>query len=480
MALGSLGVAYARWSQALSISGTVSLGRVAFGIAGVGTLDTGPDPLEPPERGSSGLDVAKHTSINDTSKFIGEVNEIKFFEAVNEDIINVYPWYRSGTSLLLGNLGTIPVKITGFNLETKSGDPVIMDFLEISNWRITGGKLSKDLEGYGLAALKNALGTIKIDPGQVVKLTIEFYFPEEANGRIMPNSGNLGFTISVIATQWNAENGVLVGLENSRPFVDRSSVQVKIQNHRGIAWEWQNSTLSEYRKAPYLFGGELLHIELDVSDADGEDDLGSMYVRANVGQTVVRCSLVKYAGLVNETPTAHYAGDWLVDDTTVQGIFDFNLAATDHNGQTDRHDVNLNEGGDVMVKPDISLSTVVPVISFPSAGPGINGIGAEKNPINIKPEALIGEKHIPVTFTIRHASTDMQSTHGGSVIPANSISWSFASTRTEATLLGTDFSTLASDVDEGETIPVLYWLNIPDTQKKGEYKGQINYDLVPQ
>jgi hypothetical protein len=390
----------------------------------------------------------------------------------------------------MANLGTIPVKIENITFAFTGGNPALLKYLTFGNWTLSGGNFPAGGEpGVGLPALRNALSYWQIEPNQIITLTIEFYFIEEtADGKIMPQNENVSFTITITAVQWNeAGNGdggkvfvpfSLMGMGHP-PVINEPSNRIDIFNSTGMAWGWQNDIPSplDYRPAPYMLVGDRLHVELDVADAG--NDLKNMTVQVNIGPAVsFLCPWVGDLGLVNEIPTAHYAGDWLVDNATIQGIFDFSVTATDHGGLSDSYNPELYKGGDVLVKPDMTVVVNPPNIAFPTTQPGTSVLSGKGNPYNVTGEALINGTHVPVLFTILHSSTDMISSNG--TIPGNCISWSLSNNSAGAAALQTAPLTplTPNEVPEGASIPVYYWLNVPAGQATGQYSGKINYDFI--
>src|SRR3972149_5965627 len=139
LCLAALAAGYAKWSDSVSISGTVNTGKVCVGIRDLETNDPGPhgqpgnepsyfegsrDPridhtqlpqiVEIPER-ERDKNVASINSVN-----VGEVKcvkgQVEYYGAIEEIIDNAYPYYAPSTSIALANCGTIPVKVDTFNL----------------------------------------------------------------------------------------------------------------------------------------------------------------------------------------------------------------------------------------------------------------------------------------------------------------------------------------------------------------------------
>lgn len=273
------------------------------------------------------------------------------------------------------------------------------------------------------------------------------------------------------------------GGDNIPPVIEESSLLVQLIDD-GVAWEWQDGSTSGNRAAPYIFDDETLHLELEVSDANGIDDLNAMEVKVTLGSTdstiEFLCNL-EFTTIdpENEISKGHYRGDLLIDSSIAQGKYDIAITATDPGAEQDAYDPQIYQDTvDILMKPALTLEIDKPSISFPSGGPGDVDLAANENPIGLRLQALIDDEHVPVVFSLSHFGTDMTSTSDDSTIPVDSITWSLGDQPGEATALGTELQTFADPLDEGESVLVYYWLNIPLPQATGDYQGQIEFDYV--
>jgi len=208
IALGALGVGYAKWSDTVTVSGTISTGSVSIGIKDAGVGDTGADPDFAPGVNSEGKNVASHVSTNGS-----QIGTTGWYENITETISNAYPWYASSTTIEIMNLGTIPVKIDDVRMPTTSfEDPDnLMAFMQIDSFTLTykdelnvthtvTGDSYEDLAAYD---------SLQIPAQSFATLVIDFHFNEDVNIdsdsdlEQMPMNATLSFDIVITASQWN-------------------------------------------------------------------------------------------------------------------------------------------------------------------------------------------------------------------------------------------------------------------------------------
>jgi hypothetical protein len=267
-------------------------------------------------------------------------------------------------------------------------------------------------------------------------------------------------------------------VENVAPVIEQGSLVVQIIDNEGVAWGWSaggNSTGD--RTMPYILGGEQLHFTLDVTDANGEADLAAMQVRVNLSPDIsFNGSLVSTAiDPDNGISRGSYSGNLTVDEGIAPGKYDISIDATDPAGATDTYNPAIYEPNADILKPALSLEVGVPTVLFPQSNPGDLGIAANDNPVRLTPQAVIGNEHIPVVFSISHSGTDM--VDGSNVIPVSSIVWSTTNQITDNSLSSAS-QIIASAVEEGDTIEVYYWLNVPSPQEAGNYAGSIDFQFL--
>jgi hypothetical protein len=268
-------------------------------------------------------------------------------------------------------------------------------------------------------------------------------------------------------------------VENSAPVIDEGSIIVQIVDGEGIAWGWSadGSPNPGDRALPYILKGEQLHIELEVSDSNGEPDFAAMQVNMNLlpgysfTGTLVSTTIDPDAGISKGL----YSGDLVVDESIPAGKYDITIDIADPAGATDDCDPAIYEEGVDILKPDVSLVISSSSVIFPPCDPGDLGIVANENPIQLTPQAVIDTEHIPVVFSLSHSGTDMDSE--GNILPVDAIVWSMTSEIADNSLSG-DFQTITSDVAEGTVIDVYYWLNVPNPQAVGTYSGAIDFHYI--
>ena len=218
LALGSLGIGFATWSDQLYVEGTVETGEVLIGFVdqvtdddGVPGLkdpdDFGPDPIAavPPitctDCPNIGKDVASTTCVLSDQKIHcdgvtpAEHDGKPQYGLMTITMTNVYPQYNPTVWFDIANCGTIPVNITG------------AEIIEICGTPITPIPLPKctmvqvDLSGDGLDDI--AIGFSgpadqQIDECEVKQFDLHFYVKQDC-----PPCTELCFKIKIHAVQWN-------------------------------------------------------------------------------------------------------------------------------------------------------------------------------------------------------------------------------------------------------------------------------------
>jgi len=207
LALGALGIGYAKWSDTVTITGTVATGSVVVGIRDVSDNgadnDPGPTPFHADPRvvphdpgelfyfvNAFDKDVAYTNSINGDRKCI--CNDAQYYASVHEDFHNVYPFYAVNQDLRLVNCGTVPIKIDSWLITNIKGNAAILDCIQWQ-WTING------IFQFGtLADLVAALDHYQLEPCQELQIFFAPIFLE-----CTPQGANLSFDIVVTGAQWN-------------------------------------------------------------------------------------------------------------------------------------------------------------------------------------------------------------------------------------------------------------------------------------
>ena len=107
--LVGFGTAMAMWSETLRTNVYIDTGEVKVEWSEWYCSDTGPDPQAPGYNNDEGKDVA---SCNVEPEIIDDGNVIK----LNVTIDNAYPGYTTSITMVVDNIGTVPVKLLSYNL----------------------------------------------------------------------------------------------------------------------------------------------------------------------------------------------------------------------------------------------------------------------------------------------------------------------------------------------------------------------------
>ena len=141
LALGSLGVGYAMWSDTVAIDGTVDVGTLIIGFQEI-TPSEDPEYLDKP--------VGSFTAVGETQ--VGThwseywQQDMPIYDKIVAVISNGYPGYSVHTVFTVANGGTIPVHITSFTLTDPTSE---LNFLWITPPPATPavGVFWKDFDG---------------------------------------------------------------------------------------------------------------------------------------------------------------------------------------------------------------------------------------------------------------------------------------------------------------------------------------------
>jgi len=226
LALGSLGIGYAKWTDQLVLNGTVNTGSVIVGILDEGTTDDGPNflqqggllfPVNSPVDGTkdprvvpqetppfttwvwvSPVDknVASTISVNGETKGACAQGPT-YYASVTETVDNAYPFYAPTINLSIANLGTVPVKIDAVVLNVISDPKGVLNCIVFA-WTITPPGLSPVVGQGTLQDFKDAIGKWQIDPCDVMGIDLTEIFLE-----CTPEDSDASFTITITASQWN-------------------------------------------------------------------------------------------------------------------------------------------------------------------------------------------------------------------------------------------------------------------------------------
>jgi hypothetical protein len=124
LALGSLGIGYAHWSETLQIKGTIATGDIDPKFSEAESND-GTGELDPQERGSwcvgatntwTGERYTKDTGLTDT-----DIPSAQDHRQVTITCTNAYPSYWASVVFKIVNEGTVPAALVGLKLVEISG-----------------------------------------------------------------------------------------------------------------------------------------------------------------------------------------------------------------------------------------------------------------------------------------------------------------------------------------------------------------------
>ena len=211
LALGSLGVGYAAWTDTIYVNGTVSTGEVCmqFGpsvsIDDTSCFDAGAVPyLSPPHDWNStpGANFPAYAHQVDKNVACGSFQLNGDRDVLTYTFSNVYPYYYNHSSFWLCNCGTIPVKVQSFVFKDATGN--IIGTVEKGS-QDEDLFVEMDLDGNGVPDFQIQWGD---EAGDQLEGTgcrdISFailFLQDELMDFSTPQSYT--FTIEVTAIQWN-------------------------------------------------------------------------------------------------------------------------------------------------------------------------------------------------------------------------------------------------------------------------------------
>lgn len=237
LALGTIGVGYAKWTTTVTVTGTVNTGNVQVGIRDVGTSDPGPNGVDgkvfPASAAEGTYDprvnpLAPFTAaglpnfVTDNPKNVGAADStngtakcvctgVQYFGSVTETVTNAYPFYAPTLNLEIANCGTIPVKVETVTVTAGPTENVtgLLDCIRYA-WSIQPPACTacvpptvapNPVNGYGTfeqfrTALEN--GHFQIDSCGVLTIALTEVFLE-----CTPQDASGSWTITVTASQYN-------------------------------------------------------------------------------------------------------------------------------------------------------------------------------------------------------------------------------------------------------------------------------------
>jgi hypothetical protein len=166
MVLAIIAGAVAMWYDTLKINATIETGKVKVKFSDWGCSDNGPDPQAEGFYNTEEKDVA--TCGIDVEVEDEEGNAVKLLVTLG----NAYPGYSVSVTLIIDNIGTIPVKL-----------------------------LSYDIEGVDEDALSVSLSVpedTQIDPGDSSTYTLHITVLQDAE-----ENSTYTFEVELVFAQWN-------------------------------------------------------------------------------------------------------------------------------------------------------------------------------------------------------------------------------------------------------------------------------------
>jgi len=127
LALGLLGVGYARWAENLSISGTVETGEVDWEFYNIYYPD------QPPEctQDDVGIDPGWDKNVGSTGWAFSDSDGDGDYDTLAITVSNAYPFYRNHLSTWVHCNGTVPIIIVGAWVSFGGGSEV---WLPAGDW----------------------------------------------------------------------------------------------------------------------------------------------------------------------------------------------------------------------------------------------------------------------------------------------------------------------------------------------------------
>lgn len=188
LALGSMGIAYAHWTETLNIGGEVRAGLLLFEFEpAVIHLDHGLDWHSQYGMGF-GVQGDKDVGSCTTQLVDVDVPPDGHYDVLEVTFSNVYPFYYEHVGFWLHNGGTIPLII----------DRAVIDGYDLSELPCC---VELDLDGDGLFDVEIRWGDnfgVQLDPMQSANVSFDIRILQEA-----PQGETLSFRIEIVAVQWN-------------------------------------------------------------------------------------------------------------------------------------------------------------------------------------------------------------------------------------------------------------------------------------
>lgn len=173
LALGITGTGYAGWSEVLKFKLSAETGTLKVGVRNIGVED--PD--------GEGIGYIRCAGRN----YEFDLDGRGYYESVVVDVYGAES-YAPGCTVEIANGGTIPATINKVKLNNTSN-------LGLNRWTVDFPDGYQD-RGTGFASFQRAVRDIPVDPGQRVRLEMQFE---------VKNEGSAGGSIDFCYRRWNVK-----------------------------------------------------------------------------------------------------------------------------------------------------------------------------------------------------------------------------------------------------------------------------------
>jgi hypothetical protein len=176
LALGTLGIGYATWSENVTIEQTVRTGDLKVGVANIMTNDSGIGQHDP----GYDKDVARCTSQN-VSPVLFSIGPYDFYEKVTEVITNAYPCYSCNITFKFASGGSIPVHFKDWSTELVENDGGLCYCVDLKGWWLSGPAKFTTLpaQGTSMCGLESALRELQLHENDIITLKIEKHLKQD-------------------------------------------------------------------------------------------------------------------------------------------------------------------------------------------------------------------------------------------------------------------------------------------------------------
>ena len=267
LVLATSGVAFANWCDEVVVLTEVETGNVDVGIYDYASWDPGPNylepggelyPVDPPNDGTPDMrvtgpppplplggtgaalflrqaladvepevvdeqpNIASTHSMNlppllfELDGPVIDLDPMPFYPRVREQFNDVYAWYLTGTTLVFGNNGTLPVKLDGMAVSNVVDVGGALPYAMVDHWEarlwsdgLVVGSWGHDFTAIDRTSLTDFLAawpygeTMQLEPGDAVELDIAVYFTDALDGMPMPQGEDISLEIAPSAVVWN-------------------------------------------------------------------------------------------------------------------------------------------------------------------------------------------------------------------------------------------------------------------------------------